>query len=143
MEKRLGVMVTKMPDCDYLLDDETPDDNLILFGNTKFKPSEKAINDIKSKRNNNISDFIIRQTGSYLVISAVNDIGLSLAADFFLNNYCRDDNSVIRVGQEYISSEYNAMKNIKLGSGKISEYRLVISELCFVYGGTRRRKLCS
>ena len=60
MEKRLGVMVTKMPDCDYLLDDETPDDNLILFGNTKFKPSEKAINDIKSKRNNNISDFIIR-----------------------------------------------------------------------------------
>lgn len=127
MEKRLGVMVTKMPDSDYLLDDETPDDNLILFGDTKFKPSEKAINDIKSKRNNNISDFIIRQTGSYLVISAVNDIGLSLAADFFLNNYCRDDNSVIRVGQEYISSEYNAMKNIKLGSGKISEYRLVIS----------------
>lgn len=128
MEKRLGVMVTKMPDCDYMIiDGELPEDNLILIGKTKFNPSLVAENDINSKRKNNVADFIIRQTEKYLVITAVNDIGLELAVDFFLKNYCKDDNSVFPVNYEYVSSEFNAMKDITLAGVSISNYRLVVS----------------
>ena len=107
---------------------ELPEDNLILIGKTKFAPSLAAENDIKNKRSNNVADFIIRQTEKYLVITAVNDIGLELATDFFLKNYCKDENSTFTVGHEYISSKFNAMKDIKLAGVAISDYRLVVSK---------------
>ncbi len=129
MEKILGVMVTKMPDCDYMiLEGELPEDNLILIGKTKFNPSLAAEKDINDKRKNNVADFIIRQTEKYLVITAVNDIGLELAADFFLKNYCKDENSTFTVGHEYVSSKFNAMKDITLAGTLISDYRLVVSK---------------
>lgn len=112
----------------YMTDDEEPDeDHMILIGDTAFKESKEAISEIKSTRKNHGADFIIRMVNDKLVIAAENDTSLKFAMEFFLKNYCINDDSVIKTDLEYVSSKYNSPKNVSIDGTALSDYRIVVS----------------
>jgi len=123
MSKKLGVSVSFGND--EL--DPGPEDYVILLGDTRFAESQKAISEIKAARKANASDFIIRLVGKKLIIAATTDIGMEFAMEFFVNNYCKDEDSEIPINLNYVSSNYNSVKNINIMGKPISDYRIVVS----------------
>lgn len=103
------------------------DDNYLLVGKTKFAESQNALNDISSTRANNAADFIIRQQNNKIIIAAGNSHSLGYAIDFFEKNYCKNRKSGIEIGLNYVSSNFNATKNIMLADIPISDYTIVHS----------------
>lgn len=124
MENNLAIYPEIVKDDEAELYD---DQNYILVGETRFEQSQKAISDIKNARKANAGDFIIRQQDNTVVIAALNSYSLKYAIDFFKDNYCKDKKAVIKKGLNYISSNYNAIKEIKLGGVPITDYTIVLS----------------
>lgn len=128
MEEALGVTIECYSESNYTGNDTTAaGDQIILIGNTSFNDSKTALKEIQSKRANNAADFIIRYVNNKVVIAACDSVGLELATEFFLNNYCVDDDAKIPADLNYVSSNFNPLKNIKLAGTPISEYKLVLS----------------
>ena len=126
--KRVETKLEIYPDyiTDYIMEDDASR-YFILIGKTECEESKSALDDIKKARTNYAADFIIRQTGNKIVIAADNDYALNYAIEFFFNNYCKDDESVIDAGLNYVSSKYNAVSDIKLAGKPITDYRIVHS----------------
>lgn len=125
IENNLSVYPELVSDEEAELDD---DENYILFGATKFNQSINAINSIKNKRESNAGDFIIKQQENTVVIAGLNRYSLKYAIDFFKENYCKDKEAAIKKGLNYVSSDFNAVRNISLGGVPITDYTIVYSE---------------
>ena len=125
MKSALG----EMPDTTNDEFDGSSDDYRILVYNTRFDASVKALNEIKTTRSANDGDFIIRMSGKDLVIAAGNEDSLETAVEFFLANYCKDENSVIQSNLNYVSANYNPLKDITLAGTPITEYKIVYSHV--------------
>ena len=125
MKSALG----EMPDTTNDEFDGSSDDYRILVYNTRFDASVKALNEIKTTRSANDGDFIIRMSGKDLVIAAGNEDSLESAVEFFLANYCKDENSVIQSNLNYVSANYNPLKDITLAGTPITEYKIVYSHV--------------
>lgn len=121
IENAIGTVVN------YYSDKEvSPEDHVVLIGDTKYPESKKALQELKDNRNNNGADYIIRYDNGKVVIAALNDISLEFATEFFMNNYCKDENSVFLTNTNYVSSKYNEIKDIYLAGNKLTDYRIVI-----------------
>lgn len=124
MEETLQVMVSAVSDKD---DDMIPGGYLILVGETRFEESEVTVADVKSGRDKNAGDYIIRLIGKKLCIASATEIGLELALDFFLTNYCKDDNSTVPAKLNYISSTFNQIEKLTVEATDVSAFNIVIS----------------
>lgn len=101
-------------------------DYLVLYGETRYSESIDVMNEIKAHRKNNSADFIIRFVNNKLVIAALNEVSLKFATEFFLNNYCKNDESVIPTDLNYVSADYNPCADLKLAGNSVSKYRIVM-----------------
>lgn len=124
IEEKLEIYPQYIPDSSI---EEESGSYYLLVGKTAFAESEAALNELKAARENNAADFIIKQQGNKIIITADNDYSLSYGIEFFLNNYATDANSSIPTGLNYLSANYNTLKELKLGGSDISEYRIVYS----------------
>ena len=104
--------------------DESKDtgDYEILIGQTNRAASDGPMQEIKNARTNHAADFIIRLVGKKLVFAAANEYSMSLAIDYFLNTYCKDDKGEIPSNLNYVSRP--AMKTIMLGDNNIASFTL-------------------
>lgn len=115
--------------------DTTTDQNFngdgyrILFYKTSFDASVRALEEIQNGRSAHDGDFIIRMSGKNLVIAADNEISLEAAVEFFLANYCTSEKSTVPVGLNYVSSKYNAIRDVTLAGVPISSYKIVYSHV--------------
>ncbi len=125
MENNLAIYPELISDDEAELYDS---ENYILVGETKFEASKKAIAEIKNTRKTNAGDFIIRQQDNTVILAALNSYSIKYAIDFFKDNYCKDKKAVIKKGLNYVSSKFNAIKNVKLGGVSITDYTIVISK---------------
>lgn len=123
MSKRLGESV------DMKNDEFDSSEQRILLYKTRFAPSVDALNEIKSTRTAHDGDFIIRVVDDDIVIAADNEISLEMAIEFFLANYCKDSESEIPVDLNYISSNYNPIKDVKISGKSIDDFSIVYSHV--------------
>lgn len=101
----------------------------ILVYNTRFDASVKALKTIKETRAANDGDFIIKMSDKDLVIAAGNEISLEKAVNFFLANYCKNESSAIESNLNYVSANYNPIKDITLAGKSITDYKIVYSHV--------------
>ena len=94
----------------------------ILIGNTNRKESSNVYDELVNYRPNHGADYIVRTVGSKLVISAASDYALGLAINYFMDNYCKDDKSVIPSNLNYVFRENKS--TILLGSGNIASFTI-------------------
>lgn len=109
--------------------DGSSEDYRILVYNTRFDASVSALKTIKETRAANDGDFVIKMSGKDLVIAAGNEISLEKAVDFFLANYCKDSSAAIESNLNYVSANYNPIKEITLAGKPITEYKIVYSHV--------------
>ncbi len=123
VSKTLGV------DVEYGNDSFTsaPADYEILVYNTKYDESKAVLSEIEKTRTANAGDFIIKMVGNKLVIAANNEFSLQFALDFFIDNYCKDQDAKIHKELSYISSNFNPVKDVKLGGVSVADYTVVYS----------------
>ena len=71
----------------------------IVVGPMEGRPeSVKIYNELKNYRVNNANDYIIRRVGTKVYISALNELSLQNAFDFFLKEFCSSDEGAIPAG---------------------------------------------
>lgn len=116
MEKRLQAA--------QLAQDDTADEveYEILVGNTSRKESKAVYEELIAARPNHAGDYIVRTVGNKVVIAATSDYSLELAINYFMENYCKDDLSVVPGDLNYIFREDKT--TILLGSTNIASYTL-------------------
>lgn len=116
MEKRLQAA--------QLAQDDTADEveYEILVGNTSRKESKAVYKELIAARPNHAGDYIVRTVGNKVVIAATSDYSLELAINYFMENYCKNDLSVVPGDLNYIFRENKTA--ILLGSTNIASFTL-------------------
>ena len=94
----------------------------ILVGKTNRKESTAVYNELKGARPNHGADYIVRRVGNKVVIAAVSDYALELAIDYFMENYCKNDRSVIPANLNHILREPKTA--LMLGSSNIASFTI-------------------
>lgn len=113
----------------YVAESDAKDyDHRIFVLAENFEASKLALEEIKNYRSNNVCDFIIRTVGNDVVISALNDLSLQMALDYFIDTYCADDKYTVPKNLNYISALANSIKNMKIANNNISEYTIVVPQ---------------
>ena len=94
----------------------------ILIGNTNRKESSKVYDELINARPNHGADYIVRVVNNKVVIAAVSDYALELAVNYFMENYCKDDKSVIPADLNRVFREDKS--TLFLGSDNIASFTI-------------------
>lgn len=109
-------------------DGEETEYSLYIY-KTKYAGSEKALSEIQAKRQRNAGDFIIRLTeNNNIVLAAATEIGIENGLNFFVNSYCGSFDAKVPTGLNYVSSDFNTLKDIKLMGAPVQDYKVVVSK---------------
>lgn len=112
-----------------LFDDGEENEYALYIYKTSYSGSKQALSEIEAKRKNNAGDFIIRMTeNNNIVLAAETEIGVENGLNFFFNSYCGDYDSKLPINLNYISSDFNPIKDIKVMGAPITDYRIVVSK---------------
>ena len=114
-------------DVEYKKDGDEVEGRRIFIYDVNDPAAKAVMNEVKQGRKQNYADFIIRLVGDDIVIAAVSDMGLEMAIEFFLKNYCTSQDAQLPLDLDYVSSKYNPIKNVTLAGTAISKYRIVVS----------------
>lgn len=126
LETTLDTYFSIINDSEFVAEDYD-DTYCLVVGKTKLSESTEALKEIKAGREKNSGDFIIRNTGKKIIVSADNSRSLKYAANFFMNNYCKNDESEMIIGTDYVSAKYHAVKKIMIANTPIENYQIVLS----------------
>lgn len=119
-------------------DDEDYDGNYeILVGNTGRAESEEALKRLKENRDNCQFDFIIKNVGEKICITALRDEMIAKAAEYFAETYCAD-----KSGWEKLNSQteliYEApfkARPHKIGGIELKDFTVVtVKDMEYIYG---------
>ena len=118
MEKTLGAET-------FLYDDEThaaTDDYEILIGDCDRPESKKVYNELIDYRAGHAADYIIRIVGKKLVIAATTEYSLANALEYFIANYCKDEQSSVPSDLNYVCRP--KIQTVMLGNNNIGSFAI-------------------
>lgn len=107
--------------------DATPGDFEIVVGEHSLYPvSQQIMQELKSARADNASDWVIRLVGKRLYIVGATDASLQKAVNYFMETFCQDDEGVIPAN--YSEKHQPAHTPLLLGGRNIGSYTICIEK---------------
>ena len=109
----------------------------ILIGKTNRKASTKAVDKVKSNRDNCYQDFILKVEGKKIVITGYSDQGTINGINWFIKTFCEsvDTWSYVREGYDFLYAPAYKLPTLTLAGKSIADYQVVYPQgMEFIYG---------
>ena len=106
----------------------------ILVGQTNRPESIAALEELKANRANCDRDFIVKVDGFKIVILATTASALQTAVDFFVETFCKNEDTwkLLRQNYKFIYEHEFKTGELTLNGKKLSDYRFVVSNEALV-----------